>query len=373
MKKVNVAYVISFVDKSSLFEWTARMLDKNKINLFFILLNPKESSFDKNLKDLGLKVFRVDYKGKKDMFKAILSIARILKQNKTDIVHAHLFDACIAGLIAARLVGVKKRIHTRHNATLHHDYHPGAVKYDKLINYLSTDIIAISENVKRILVHMEGVDEKKIHLIHHGFNLNEFNDVSIERINKIKNKYLLNNIQGPIIGVVSRYIEWKGVQYIIPAFVEFYKKYPTAHFVFANASGPYSAEIKKLLEKLPENSFTEIQFEEDIPALYKTFDAFVHVPIDEKSEAYGQVYVESMAAGIATIVTLSGIASEFVVDKQNALVVPYKDSKAIFDSLMLLLSEKSIRDNITLNGKKDVFRLFTIDKMIQKTEMLYER
>src|SRR5204863_3109374 len=116
-----------------------------------------------------------------------------------------------------RLAGVEKRIYSRHHGSYHHEYFPTAIKYDRFINFLSTDIVAISENVKNILIGYEGVPEEKIHLIHHGFDLDSFRNVSEEKIELMKQKYLPESAY-PVVGVISRYIEWKGIQFIIPAF-----------------------------------------------------------------------------------------------------------------------------------------------------------
>lgn len=370
MKKVT--YILSFVDKSLAFEWIAEKINHNKYELSFILLNDKEPFLSHWLKERGIKCFFIPHIGKKSYPNSIYKTYSLLNKIKPEIVHTHLFDACLVGLTAAKLAGIKKRIHTRHNATIHHDYFPKAVKYDKFINYLSTDIVAISENVKNILIKMERADENKIHLIHHGFNLDDFEDVSHERIEVLKQKYTLTKCDKPIIGVISRYIHWKGIQYIIPAFIEFNRNFPESHFIFANASGPYNKEIKKLLTQLPNKCYTEIKFEQDIAALYKLFDCFIHAPIDEKSEAYGQIYVEAMAAEVPCIVTKSGIANEYIEDKKNAIVVPFKDSNSIYKALNLLFSDNELKDKLVLKAKNDVKYRFGIEKMMQKLEKLYE-
>jgi len=372
--KKNIAYIISSVNKSFAFEWIVNHIDTSKFNLTFILLNDTFSPFEEFLLKKNIPTFRVNYKEKKDIPAAIFKTIKLLKSNKIKIVHCHLFEACLVGLTAAKIVGIKKRIHTRHNATIHHQYHPKAVKYDKYINLLSTDIIAISENVKNILVEMEHVNPKKITLIHHGFDFNYFENISKERIDAvIKRQCSSSKPTYPTIGVISRYIHWKGVQYIIPAFKEILQEFPNAHLILANAEGPYTAEIKTLLQELPKNSFTEIHFEDDIFALYKLFDVFIHTPIDEKSEAFGQVYIETMASEIPSIVTLSGVAPEFINNKENALVVPFKNFLAIVNALDEMLKNKSLQESIIFNGRNKVLKLFDITTMVQKLSELYDK
>jgi len=366
-----VAYIVSLVNKAVAFEWIVQHIDHTKLELTFILLHSEETSLEKNLKAENIPVFRVHYSGKKDVPSAILKVRRLLRKNKIDVVHAHLFDASIVGLTAAKLAGIKNRIHTRHNATIHHDYHPHAVKYDRYINYLSTHIVAISQNVKTILTDLENVNPEKISIIHHGFMLEQFSAIPQARVEVLRQKYIPGETL--VIGVISRYIHWKGIQHILPAFKQLLADHQQVKLVLANATGPYQAEVKSMLAELPADRYLEILFEEDIFALYPLFDVFVHVPIDSRSEAFGQIYVEALAAGVPSVFTLSGIANDFIRDRQNALVVPFNDSEAIYGAVTELLENDELRETLVRNGKKDVQELFTLDKMIRSLEALYEK
>lgn len=367
-----LAYIISQVNFSLAFLSLADSLKKTKkYKLIFILLNNKETDFERILIQQSHNVYRVNYSNKSDVLPCIFKIRRILQREKVSIVHTHLFEAGLIGILAARLALIPKRIHTRHDATIHHDYHPHAIKYDKLTNRLSTHIIAITENVKEILTKLEGVNENKITIIHHGFDLNIMKQFSQESIQQHLDRYFPNGKPFPIIGVVARFMEWKGIQYIIPAFSNFKKNYPNAHLVMANASGPFKNELEKLLFQLPANSYTTIEFEKDMVSLYYLFDLFIHVPVSKRSEAFGQVYIEAMATGKSSIFTLSGIASEIIQHEHNALVVPYRDSTAITDSLLRLMKDPSLKEKISLQAKNDVSG-FAIENMISKLEALYD-
>jgi glycosyltransferase involved in cell wall biosynthesis len=367
-----VAYIVSNIQKSLAFEWIATQLNKEKFDLSFILLNDNDSDLEQFLKLHHIPVCRVLYRGKKDILRALFQIRSILAKNKINIVHTHLFEASLIGLTAAQLAGVKKRIHTRHSSSYHHVYFPHMVKYDKYINARSTDIVAISENVKKILIENENVPAKKIHLIYHGFDLNSFRNVSKEEIDQLKTKYNpVNN--APVIGVISRYTEWKGIQYIIGAFKKLLLHYPDALLLLSNANGNYKKEIKELLKDLPKRNYNEIVFENNIFALYHLFDIFVHVPIDDSVEAFGQIYVEALASGIPSVFTLSGIATEFIEDKKNALVVPYKNADAIYEAMLSILQNKVLAQRITTNGKKDVEEQFGLENFIASLEALYAK
>lgn len=372
MKKTTVCYIISNVGKAVAYEWISQCIDKSKVDLHFILLNPGDSELEDYLITHGFPVNRILYRGKKDIPRSIWSTINILRKQKIDVVHAHLFDGSIIGITAAWLVRIKKRIYTRHHSNFHHAYYPKAVKYDKFVNYLSTDIIAISNVVKNVLIKQENVPPSKIHLIHHGFELDEFKNVSSVNINKLREKYVLAD-STPVIGVISRYIKWKGIQFTIVAFEKFLVKYPNALLILANARGDYKGHIQNLLKNIPKKNYIEIPFESDVFSLYKLFDLFIHVPVEEETEAFGQTYIEALAAGVPSIYTLSGIANEFIIDQKNALVVPFQNSEAIYNAMIVSIENKDLRTTLITNGEKDVFARFNLSKMILSLEQLYAK
>jgi len=370
MTRIKVCYIISDINKALAFEWVAEYLDKDEFELHFLLINQGGSVLENFLIDNSFRFKRITSEGKKSIPVSIFKISKYLKKNKIEVVHCHLFEANIVGLIAAKLVAIKKRIYTRHHSTFHHLYFPRAVWYDRFINWLATDIIAISENVEKVLIEKENVKPSKIHLIQHGFDLEGFKNGNEEKIQKLKLKYNSNE-KLPVIGVISRYFSLKGIQYTIPAFATLLQKYPNAYLILANASGNFKAEISNLLSTLPANSFIEIPFEEDIFSLYHLFDIFVHVPINPEIEAFGQTYIEALASGIPSIFTLSGIAPEFIINGENALVVGFENSEEIYEAFIKILNNDKLKKTLTENGIKCVKDNFDLPIMIDKLQKLY--
>jgi glycosyltransferase involved in cell wall biosynthesis len=291
-------------------------------------------------------------------------------KQQPDIIHTHLWIANLIGLSTARLAGVKKRIYTRHHASIHRQQYPGGLKWDKLNNRLATHIIAPSQNVEQLLIRLDRAKEKKIRLIYHGFAFSYFMEVKDQQVELLYKKYGLTGRMKPVIGVISRFTEWKGVQYIIPAFKQLLSEIPDAHLVMANAHGDYQEELRKLLVTLPPHSFTLIQFEEDLAALYRLFDVFVHVPVDEEAEAFGQTYIEPLIVGIPCIFTLSGIAPEIIKHGENAMVVDFRNSDQIYFNIKNLLSDPAVGLILKKNGQTSV-RAFTIDRYLARLKNLY--
>jgi glycosyltransferase involved in cell wall biosynthesis len=372
MDSITITYVISDIDKALAFEWIVEEFDKTKFKLHFILLNKRPNCYFENwLKSKNIPVYYIHYEGKKHFLWALYKVRKVLANNKTKIIHCHFFEPSLIGLLAAKSLGITKRIYTRHYSTLHHEYYPRAVYYDKLINFLATDVVAISKNVQNVLIEKEKVNPKKIHLIHHGFKLELFENVPDYEVEELKRKYMFQH-KYPVIGVIARWTFCKGIQYIIPAFKQLLKIYPNAYLVLANTCGDYTSEIKKLLAELPLENYTEILFEKNIAALYKTFTLYIHTPINPEIEAFGQTYVEALAAGVPCIFTLSGVAHEFIEHERNALVVNFCDSLAIFEAMQKLLFNRDMQEKLKVQGKSSIKENFGLNVMINKLKRLYE-
>ena len=368
----NITIIISNINKSLAFEWIAEKLNKESFNLSFILLNPGHSELEEYLKKQKITCITIPFKNKRQIPSCVIKVAKHLKKLKSEIVHTHLFEANIIGLTAAKLIGIKKRIYTRHHSTYHHTFHKKAVKYDNYINKKSTHIVAISEVVKNVLLKRENVPLEKITLIHHGFPLEQLTNPNNEIIDALKLKYNPSN-KFPVIGVISRYTEWKGIQFIIPAFKKILTKYPNALLILANAGGDYQTTIHSQLNTLPAGSYQEIKFENHIFELYALFNVFVHTPIDSDIEAFGQIYIEALAAKIPSVFTISGIASEVIENNYNALVVDYNNSVPIEDSILKLIENKQLCETLTNNGLESIKKNFALETMITKLEELYEK
>jgi glycosyltransferase involved in cell wall biosynthesis len=370
MKKV-VAYIISDIEYAIAFEWVADSIDKSRFDLVFVLLQKNPSSTLREI--LTKKNQRVEWVKNRNGFGRLFSLLELillLFKLKAKVVHCHMRDANQLGMAAAFCAGVGNRIYTRHYSTQNQVYYPHAVKYDRIINWLATKIVAPSKTVQNTLTNLENVPADKIALIHHGFDLKAFENPDSTKVATLKNKLQITS-KGPVVGVIARYLELKGIQYIIPAFTKFLQNEPNAVLILANAHGNFAAQIKQLLAELPTGSYREINFEKDLISLYACFNYFIHVPIDADVEAFGQVYVEALAAGIPSIFTLSGVANEFIEHKKNACVVPHQNSEAILEALMLLNNEPDFAQKLAESGRQSIEN-FNLYSFIKKTETLYE-
>jgi glycosyltransferase involved in cell wall biosynthesis len=370
MKRKKLVYIVSDIDKALHFEWIAPVLNQT-YQLSFIMIGAQGTALELFLRQNGIEVWVFTLRDKKDVPKIWVKTFWRLFRIRPDIVHTHLWKANLIGLSASFFCGVKKRIFTRHHATIHYTEHPSGRRWDQVCNALATHIIAISKNVEDILVNWDHADKKKVVVVHHGFDLDYLREVPVDRVAVLQQKYGLQG-KRPIVGVISRFIEWKGIQYIIPAVEKLRSSYPEVHLILANANGSYTRVITEMLSDFPAGSYTTIAFEHDLAALYRLFDVFVHVPVDENAEAFGQTYVEAPAAGIPCVFTLSGVAPEFIKPGENALVVDFRNADQVYDAIVQLLADADLRERLRINGMK-ALENFSIKTYLDKIMALYSK
>lgn len=368
MNRQRLLYVISDIDKALAFEWISSFF-KSKYELTVILIGKRNTAFENYLASIEVPVSVIADDEHAGNFSKWLALIKYIRMIRPDIVHTQLWRATLLGMTASWMLRIKKRIFTRHHAALHYNEYPSGRKWDKLCNFIATDIVAISENVKTILIQWDKANPQKIQVIHHGFDFDYFSNTNEQQIENLRKKYIADH--HPVIGVISRYLKLKGIQYVIPAFQKVLEKYPRARLVLANASGEYAGEIKTLLKSLPDHSYHEVLFEKDLASLYKLFDVFVHIPIHPTVEAYGQTYVEALASGVPSVFTLSGVAPEFIKHGHNAIVVEYKNIEATTTAILQILGDKALQQALIKTGRTSV-QPFSLTNMLSKLETLYE-
>jgi len=112
-------------------------------------------------------------------FLAFLSIARILRREKPDLVHTHTAKAGTLGRIAAALLRVPVRVHTYHGHVFHGYFGPLQTRLwlaiERSLNKITTRTVVISESQAEELVEKYRViSRQRVCTICNGYDLSLF-------------------------------------------------------------------------------------------------------------------------------------------------------------------------------------------------------
>lgn len=369
-QKKKIIYIVSDIDKAVFFELTSLLLNPH-FELSFLIINGQNSDLAAFLEHHKISVYHVSCTSIRKSLKPILQVKKWLRKQQPDSIHCHLYLANWIGLIAGKLVRVNQRIYTRHSGKpLYINIREKFI--NRLINYLATDIVAISQNTQNILLK-ENVRPEKIHLIYHGFDLDRFQHPNPKKVHELTNKYNPEK-QFPLIGVIARNVDWKGIYVTLEAFIQLLPQYPQAKIILFGGDFSGKDPSSKIFQKIPQYNKHAVAFEKDIFNLYQLFDIYIHTPVNPSCEAFGQTYVEAIASETPSIFTLSGIAPEIISSKtanSRWSIVPFQDPEAIQSAISKHLNQQVPYPNT--GELKRVHEMFSKEKYTESLLPLYQK
>ena len=135
---------------------------------------------------------------------------------------------------------------------------------------------------------------------------------------------------------VSSWIEKKGIEFLVQALERFEQEGYPFQVTLAGVKVEESA-IREVLSPALSCKVKVISTIEHraLPEIYLSHSVFVFPSL---YEGFGKVLTEAMAAGLPVITTEAGVAQELIKHEENGIVIPYRDTDAIYQALCLAYS-----------------------------------
>ncbi len=317
------------------------------------------------LKEAGIRVSSLGGKGKKDL-KVLLRLYKLLKIEKPDILHTHLFLANVAGRVIGKLANVPIVVSSIHNIEVWMEWYHTLL--DRLSSRFADRIVSCSDAAREYSIKKTGIDAKRYTTIYNGVDLAKFN----RKLNfKSKREELGLEVSYPVIATIGRLIEpQKGLRYLIEAAQKFVLEFPKTQFLIIG-DGPAKDDLQNLVKKLGiSKNFFFAGMRQDIPEILNTIDIFV---LPSLQEGFGIVLIEAMAAGKCIIATKVGGIPEVVKDGETGILIPPKDVQSLLTAMLDLMKNKNRRKKLGERGRDWVENRFSIECTVVQIESLYKK
>ena len=172
----------------------------------------------------------------------------------------------------------------------------------------------------------------------------------------------------PTLLFVGRHRYYKGLDDLLKAMTEI-----EAELVVAG-DGPMRAAWEKLAADLSlgeKARFLGTVPDSELARLYRSADVFV-LPASARSEAFGIVLLEAMAAGLPCVTTELGTGTSYVVQhEETGLIVPARTPAALAEAVNRLLADEALRRRLGAAGQARVRREFRQETMVERIESVY--
>jgi glycosyltransferase involved in cell wall biosynthesis len=299
---------------------------------------------------------------KQDLGSHYLHVVKLTSRFRPKIILAFGQTATLLSFASSPVVPNTCRIYFRGHTSMNkvEKFWRGRI-YDYFSNRLANLVVVSNENTRHYLINHEKVLSSKIRVIPFGFDLTSFSNPDPLEVEEFKSSYDISSGEF-LIGIVSRNSVVKGLDYSLKAVSKFLNDNNNAMLLLAGVGDIRNSSIQKIVDSIKPTQIRVIPRTASVNALFKSLDVFIHTPINSVVESYGLVYVEAFASGVASIVTLSGIANEIAVDGQNCCVVDFECDSQILAAIEELHKNSEKRALLGSNAKVTVSQL-TQDNM----------
>ncbi|HYM22007.1 MAG TPA: glycosyltransferase [Vicinamibacterales bacterium] len=187
----------------------------------------------------------------------------------------------------------------------------------------------------------------------------------MERVTRIRARFA----SGPLLLFVGRLVYYKGVHVLIEAA----NQWPGP--VALVGDGPLESELRA--DAVRRGLVDRVVFlgrvsNDDLPAYYQACDAFV-LPSVARTEAFGVVQIEAMAAGKPVVSTNLPTGVPWVNrDGVSGMVVAPENADALGAALAALGNDPALRSRLGAGARSRAESLFTRGRMVQSFKTLIE-
>ncbi len=174
---------------------------------------------------------------------------------------------------------------------------------------------------------------------------------------------------GPLLLFVGRLRYYKGLDYLIQAMRQ------VEATLLIIGGGPEAARLGAMSYELGVSH--RVHFLGDVgddllPAYYQAADIFI-LPSSHRSEAFGIVLLEAMAAGKPLITTELGTGTSWVNQHGvTGLVVPPRDVQALTQAIQTLLADEPLRQRMGQQAQLRARQEFDLPVLVERVLKVYE-
>ena len=355
---------------------------------------------DQNFKEGQLKVtgFELDtssFTCPKQLQSVFGALRRCIDFNTTnidaDLVHCHTWYSHFGGILAKLNYGIPLVITTHSLEPLRpwkreqlaggYDF---SVWVEKTALEMADAIIAVSAETKRDIERLFDVDPARVHVIHNGIDLDEY-----ERVDAT-DALVRDGIdpKKPYLLFVGRITRQKGIIHLVRAIPFMDPDFPIVLCAGAPDTPEIAQEMKDALTAAQKKRGNIFWIEEmlDRRAVIELYSHAAVFCCPSIYEPFGIINLEAMACETAVVASGVGGIKEVVVDGETGFLVPIEQMKeSPFEAtnpekferdlaarVNQLMKDRQLREKFGKAGRKRAEENFSWSKIAQKTTALYE-
>jgi glycosyltransferase involved in cell wall biosynthesis len=286
-----------------------------------------------------------------------------IRDSGADIVHIHLPNP----------TAVLAYLASKHRGHLIASYHSDTVRqrflgaaFEPFLHAAlrrSSAIVAASAEYQRTSPVLARYQDR-CHVIPYGIAVDQFQNFDPAAVARIRKQY-----GERLVLAVGRLVYYKGFEYLVRAMTQVNGN------LLIVGDGPLRGKLGDLTTQLGLGD--KVHFAGNVPGdltpYYHAADLFA-LPSVARSEAFGIVQIEAMAAGKPVVNTQLASGVPYVsLDQLTGLTVPPADPNALAAALNRLLDHADLRQSLGQAARSRARQEFSLETMTSRMMALYEK
>lgn len=292
----------------------------------------------------------------------IVRLARIMRRERIDVVHTHMFNANLWGRLGAVMAGVPV-IASEHG--MDEWRHGPYLLADRMLAPITTRIVCVSDAVTQFYEARLPVLRRKGLVIRNGVDCARFRA-------PLDTDSLRNSIgirqEAFVVGVVGRLAHEKAHGDFIDALARVVRRQPQVMGLIVG-DGPLAASLRLAAERanIAQNVvFTG--FRHDVADVLRIMDVLV---LCSMYEGLPVALLEAMAGGVPVVATAVGGIPECIEHGRDGLLVPPANVGALAAALELMIESPELRRALSRHARERIDASLTVKHMVASYEALY--
>ncbi|MEO6868587.1 MAG: glycosyltransferase family 4 protein [Ginsengibacter sp.] len=279
---------------------------------------------------------------------ALITLVRIFRKIKPDIVHTETPKAGLLGMIAAYLCGINIRIHTVAGLPLmvEKGLKLKLLEFIEKVTYsAATNVWPNSFSLKNFIINHNLVPESKLKVIgkgsSNGINLKRFTAKNLDenKLKKIKAQIDYNE-KNLYMLFVGRLVRDKGIIELVGAFSDLQKSQTHLRLIlvgqYERSLDPLPSEIESEIKTNP--AITHISWTDDVE-YYMAFSNYFIFP--SYREGFPNVLLEAGAMGLPIVCSNIAGNIDIVTDKETGFLFETQSKSSLKEVMLNAMQQSS--------------------------------
>ena len=298
-------------------------------------------------------------------FAPLVQISRLIRENKIDILHCHLFRSEVFGWLTKAFVAPQVSLICHdHGAICAH--HPAErIAYQLMQSHVAC-FLAVSHANMQELIRWADIGDMKIQVLHNPIDSNRISKERPPPSDTAKLREALGIRQNEFwLGFAARLEHQKGCEYAIHAMAKL--DFPAKLTIFGDGSQrtmlEHLARKLRISEKVAFMGYTA-----EVRRYLAAFDAFL---LPSRYEGFSIVILECLSLGTPIIASEIGGVTEIITADENGLLFKTGDVDALVHQMRRLKNDPELARRIADKGR-GIAKEFGLDVYLKKLSQIYE-